>query len=97
MYRIKVLSPIVYRNKELPAGRLIRADRSSAPFFLGTYGDAVAEWNDWPNRATEPFSQPMQYIGPVDPQLSSLDLEGSSWEDLEDVGSIIDNLKTIIK
>lgn len=76
MFRLKVLSAIIYRGKALPAGRLIRCTRDSVAHFEQTYGSAVALWEDWPNRATEPFADVRNaYIGP-------LDTETSSWESL---------------
>lgn len=79
-YRLKVLSPILYRGKALPAGRLIRCDRQSISYFMFHYGSAVALWSDWPNAATEPFADDIQVVQDTT-HLSTLDLEAEGWEE----------------
>lgn len=54
MFRYKVMSEIVYKGRQLAAGRLIRATRDSAPYFAEHFGDKVQMWEDWPNPLTEP-------------------------------------------
>jgi len=80
-YRLKVLSPIIYRGKALPSGRLIRCDRQSISYFMFNYGSAVALWSDWPNAATEPFADDMPVVMSDTTHLSTLDLESEAWEE----------------
>lgn len=54
MFRYKVMEDIIYKGRELRAGRLIRAARDSASFFKDHFGDKVQLWEDWPNPSTEP-------------------------------------------
>ena len=87
MHRLKVLAPIIYRGKALPAGRLIRCTRDSVSHFQQTYGSAVAFWEDWPNRATEPFADPTNAMITEDDIKAAhapLSLEAYSWESLEE-------------